>query len=309
MNFIEQKVVWNGNGVVWIKERSMLQSVWRFCKQCERQLLLAIKKASAHKASVVQPLSQPEEQVKQIISDSQLQPKTQANAQQTQTVAHKPVTAEIKTQPPRSMGVLTEIRRYTAAEPATGESGDERDGSEQSGLQQLLPALSGYCSDRWLVLVSPPQRPDVEALTAAGIDPSRVLLVHARGGSNGLGDNSLDNGLKVVEQALQSGTCGAVVAWLEACDSPALQRLRRAAVTGQAWGVLFHESEQGLALPLKTKTIAPLANEMRRNVVEASSAQIVDMYSGFPRPSAYLTTQLTQQEQEKETTQLEMAIN
>lgn len=318
MNFIEQKIEWNGNGVVRIKERSMLHTVWRFCKRCERQLLLAIKgsafkssaiKGSVFKGAAIQRLSPVEEL---IIPDSQPQPNTQACSQQTQTLAHKPATVEIKMPQARSMGVLTEIRRYTAAEHASGESGGGRDDSEQSGLQQLLPALSGYCSDRWLVLVSPPQRPDVAALAAAGIDPSRVLLVHARG-SSGLGDNGLDNGLdkglKVVEQALQSGTCGAVVAWLEACDNSALQRLRRAAVTGQAWGVMFHEGAQDLALPAKTNSIAPVAIKVRRNLVQVSGAQIVDIYSGFPRPSAYLTKQVARQAQEKETIQLEMAIN
>jgi cell division inhibitor SulA len=238
MNLIEGKVEWCGNGVVLMRERSVMQSVFQFCKQRERQLYsmvqcsvtlskslfnirlphinrLKAKHPSDARSQQSPPLKQPAQTLKQ-------------------PAAPKLVTTDTTAQQPRPMGTLTEIRRYVGTGQTCIASGDEH-----NGLQQLLPALAGFCRDRWLVLVSPPQRPDVAELTAAGIDPSRILLVHASD-ANGLNSN----GLKVVEQALKSGTCGAVVAWLEECDAFALKRLRRAAVAGHAWGVMLREGEK-----------------------------------------------------------------
>ena len=67
-------------------------------------------------------------------------------------------------------------------------------------------------------------------ILTAGIDLSRVLLVHPRVGSDGLW---------AVEQTLRSGTCGAVLAWLETGDMKTLRRLQLAAEAGCCWGLLF----------------------------------------------------------------------
>jgi cell division inhibitor SulA len=141
----------------------------------------------------------------------------------------------------RPKGTLTEIRRYTA---------DEQGTDEQSALQQILPALAGFCHDRWLVLVAPPQRPMTEEMEAAGIDPKRVLVVHVND----------SNGLSVVENALRSGTCGAVLSWLENCDSASLTRLRKAAVAGHAWGVMFREKT--VAYQGQTKNTATMHQQL-----------------------------------------------
>lgn len=118
----------------------------------------------------------------------------------------------------------------------------------QQGLKQMLPALAGFCRQRWLVLVAPPCLPDAEDLKAAGIDPARVLVVHSGAG------NSFD----VLEQTLRSGTCGAVLAWLEKGDAATLARLRMAAEAGNAWGVLFRTARQSKRAQLQP---APLAKE------------------------------------------------
>ena len=242
MNLIEGKVEWHGNGVVVIKECSVLRAIWRFCVHAERQFYFVVRHTVR---SFKNPLSNGLSRIKDAKQKTLL-------SKQTQTIIQKPVVAETKKQQTQSKvqpnvqptGTLTEIRRYASSDRTAQVTGDA-----QTDLYQLLPALAGFCSDRWLVLVSPAQRPDVAALTAAGIDPSRVLLVHSRethGVKNtGLNNTSFkDNGLKIVEQALRSGTCGAVVAWPEACDAPTLQRLRSAAVTGRAWGVMFREAEK-----------------------------------------------------------------
>ena len=129
------------------------------------------------------------------------------------------------------VGTLTEIRSIAYLD------GQARDLQQdlQQGLKQMLPALAGFCQQRWLVLVAPPCLPSAGELSAAGIDPTRVLLVHP----------GAQNGLDILEQTLRSGTCGAVLAWLEKGDTQTLDRLRLAAEAGNAWGVLFRATKQG----------------------------------------------------------------
>jgi hypothetical protein len=44
------------------------------------------------------------------------------------------------------------------------------------------------------------------------------------------------------EQALRSGACGALLAWLRAADERRMRRLQLAAETGHTWGVLFRHA-------------------------------------------------------------------
>lgn len=98
-------------------------------------------------------------------------------------------------------------------------------------LSLVLPTLARLSREkRWLAWVAPPYLPYAPALASAGIDLSRVLLVHPRVGSDGLW---------AVEQTLRSGTCGAVLAWLETGDMKTLRRLQLAAEAGCCWGLLF----------------------------------------------------------------------
>jgi len=53
----------------------------------------------------------------------------------------------------------------------------------------------------------------------------------------------------VLEQSLRSGTCGAVLAWLEKGDAEMLDHLRQAAEAGNTWGVLFRVVAQKKQLP------------------------------------------------------------
>ena len=240
MNLIEGKIEWCGNGVVVIKERSVMQVIWKFFVRAERQLYLTLYRA-------VSGLKKQLNKGLMLIENAAETASPDYPSEQDRVVACQPVVAkkkerlsqQIPQQKNRPMGTLTEIRRFAGTGHASSASGDE-----QNGLQQLLPALAGFCHDRWLVLVSPPQRPDIAALTAAGIDPSRVLLVHARDTQAYKNNADTRGGLNVVERALRSGTCGAVVAWLEECDTPTLQQLRGVAVEGGAWGVMFREAEK-----------------------------------------------------------------
>ncbi len=114
-------------------------------------------------------------------------------------------------------GALTEIRTHQVGNRA---------------LALVLPALARLSQERrWLAWIAPPDIPAGPLLAAAGVDLSRVLVVHPR---------ACTDGLRAVEQALRAGTCGAVLAWLTRADDETLHRLRSAAEDGHSWGVMFH---------------------------------------------------------------------
>ena len=97
-------------------------------------------------------------------------------------------------------------------------------------LRLLVPALARLSRDeRWVCWVAPPYIPYAPALVGAGIDLSRVLLVHP---------GAQQDGLWAVEQSLRSGTCSAVLAWPTLDDRTALRRLQLAAEAGDALGQL-----------------------------------------------------------------------
>ncbi|MFQ5642172.1 MAG: translesion DNA synthesis-associated protein ImuA [Thiogranum sp.] len=98
-------------------------------------------------------------------------------------------------------------------------------------LRLLTPALARLSQDdRWVCWVAPPHIPYAPALVSAGIDLSRVLLVHPK---------ARQDGLWAVEQGLRSGNCGAVLAWPTLDDDDVLRRLQLAAEAGDAIGFLF----------------------------------------------------------------------
>jgi len=133
---------------------------------------------------------------------------------------------------------------------------------DSRALSLVLPALARLSQQhRWLAWVGPPHIPYAPALAAAGVDISRVLLVHP-------GDRS--DALWAVEQALRSGTCGAVLGWLEAGDHKTLRRLQLAAEAGHAWGILFRPAraaQQSSPAALRLQ-LAPTANGVDVHVLK-----------------------------------------
>ena len=100
-------------------------------------------------------------------------------------------------------------------------------------LRLLSPALALLSQEqRWIVWVNPPHIPYAPALTALGIDISKVLLVHPKTHAEVLWS---------VEQSLKSGTSSAVLAWLDETKLVArdVRRLKLAAKRGTALAVLF----------------------------------------------------------------------
>ncbi|WP_428101915.1 translesion DNA synthesis-associated protein ImuA [Candidatus Rariloculus sp.] len=103
-------------------------------------------------------------------------------------------------------------------------------------LSLLIPALALLSSKThnagyWIVWIDPPFIPYAPALTRCGVNLDQVLLVHSSGTGN--------NVLWAVEQALRSGSCVAILAWLESADDNALRRLQLGAEERACWTVLF----------------------------------------------------------------------
>ena len=109
-------------------------------------------------------------------------------------------------------------------------------------LSLLMPALSILSrQDRWIALMAPPHLPYAPALTAAGVDLARLVIVRTNDGADTLW---------AMEQALASGSCGAVVGWPSFVSERSLRRLQLAAETGRAPGIYFsgsHATSSSLA--------------------------------------------------------------
>jgi protein ImuA len=101
-------------------------------------------------------------------------------------------------------------------------------------LRLLTPALARLSeADGWLAWVAPPYVPYAAALAAAGIDLKRLVVAKP---------SSETDAWWTAEQALRSGACGALLAWLRAADERRMRRLQLAAETGHTWGVLFRHA-------------------------------------------------------------------
>ena len=118
-------------------------------------------------------------------------------------------------------------------------------GWPEDGLTELLhnsigigemrlvgPALAHLSESetRWIVWVAPPFIPYAPGLSAMGIDLRNVLIVRPK---------ERRDILWVIEQALASTSCSAVLAWEKSLDPRDLRRLNLASREGRTWGVLF----------------------------------------------------------------------
>ncbi|HTV97962.1 MAG TPA: translesion DNA synthesis-associated protein ImuA [Steroidobacteraceae bacterium] len=100
-------------------------------------------------------------------------------------------------------------------------------------IQLFLPALLECQRERdgdWVVWIAPPHEPFAPALAQQGIELSRLIIVRPA---------SAVEALWAAEQALSSGVCAAVLLWLKGTDDRWLRRLKLAAESGGALGVLF----------------------------------------------------------------------
>jgi hypothetical protein len=97
-------------------------------------------------------------------------------------------------------------------------------------LSLLMPALADITQrGQRVVFVTPPYIPYAPALEAHGLDLRHVVQIQA---------NSSE-GAWSAEQCLRSGSCGAVLSWLNEADYTQLRRLQLAAESGDALAFLF----------------------------------------------------------------------
>jgi len=97
-------------------------------------------------------------------------------------------------------------------------------------LSLLMPALARITQrGQRVVFVAPPYIPYAPALSAHGLDLRHVVQIEAGAG----------HGAWSAEQCLRSGSCGAVLSWLDVADYTQLRRLQLAAESGDALAFLF----------------------------------------------------------------------
>jgi hypothetical protein len=106
-------------------------------------------------------------------------------------------------------------------------------------LSLVMPAVASANRSQgtaWIVFIAPPLIPYAPALSRFGIVLDRVLLV----------DTASRNAdaLWATEQALRSGACTAVLAWLRAPDDTVLRRLQLAAEARDCALLLFRGIEE-----------------------------------------------------------------
>ena len=108
-------------------------------------------------------------------------------------------------------------------------------------LALVMPLLARLCREGrnggrcgWLAWIAPPFLPYAPALAAAGVDLKRLLVVREQ-----------DDGevLWATEQALRSGACRVVLAWVQRASSRQLRRLQLAAEHGETPVFLFRSPD------------------------------------------------------------------
>ena len=116
-------------------------------------------------------------------------------------------------------------------------------------LQLLLPLMRSVTQQkRWMLWVSPPYVPYAPALASAGVDINYLVTIDSK--------TSCKDAMWSIEKALQSESCGLVMAWLDSLPNAVIRRLQLAANEGQTSGVLFRNhatknSPAALQLSLK----------------------------------------------------------
>ncbi len=174
--------------------------------------------------------------------------------------------------------------------------------STQTGigeLRLLAPALAKLSAQeaRWITWINPPHIPYAPALTEIGIDIGKVLLVQPK---------THADALWALEQAVKSGSCSAVLAWL---DEPRLtvkdiRRLKLAARRGESLAVLFRPSSAA-----QRQSMAELRILIRQAATpDHSNIEVLKRRGGWPVERltlelAYRTARITRCDLRQQLTQ------
>jgi hypothetical protein len=120
--------------------------------------------------------------------------------------------------------------------PADGVTEFLHDRAGIGELRLLAPALARMTHEqnRWVLFVNPPYIPYPPALAQAGIDLTRVIVSQPK---------APKDYLWVLEKALASQSCSAVIAWPSRIHEKQIRRLQLASKDGYSWGILFRPEE------------------------------------------------------------------
>lgn len=123
----------------------------------------------------------------------------------------------------------------------------------------LLAARSTRAEGRWCAFITPPYRLFAPAFAAAGVELSRLLVVHARAG------------LWALEQALRSSACDLAFCWSEQAQARELRRLALATEQGALPAILFRsEAARRAASPACLRLqLAPLPGGVRVQLLKS----------------------------------------
>ncbi len=143
-------------------------------------------------------------------------------------------------------------------------------------LSLFVPALKRLIASaptpvaRSIAWLNPPHLPYAPALAERGIDPARLLVSRTL---------TTTQTLWATEQALRSGACLAVLAWIENASLHSLRRLKLAAHAGGCLGVLFRSLSQRTQASPATLRLALWGDDARLAVeivkVQGGKAGIV----------------------------------
>jgi hypothetical protein len=101
----------------------------------------------------------------------------------------------------------------------------------ETPLWLIAPALVALNHEqRWQAWVAPTDIPYAPALASAGINLSKMLLIHP---------TTYNDLLWTIEQSLGSKICSAVLSWPQRLHGIASRRLQLAAKRGRSWGLCF----------------------------------------------------------------------
>ena len=148
-------------------------------------------------------------------------------------------------------------------------------------LQLLIPGLCRLMEEetRWIAWVNPPFVPYAPALHTHDIDVNRVFLVHPK---------NHREALWATEKILESGSCSAMLVWLneQQLEEKQLRRIQTRAKEGRVWSTIFRPMHaQVKSSPAELRLSLRLSETRIQN---QASVSILKRKGGWPVPNLSL---------------------
>jgi len=132
-------------------------------------------------------------------------------------------------------------------------------------LQLLIPLMRSIAEQgKWILWISPPYLLYAPALVQAGINTEQILVLDL--------NTSCKDALWSMEKALQTESCGLVLAWQNWLPGKVLRRLQLAADVGDTIGILFQRH-------VSKHSLSPLCLKIKNHFPEDSQNQAESQYT------------------------------